>query len=201
MILIIDRQTDLNSPLVRFLEKVGYRVQVIDNIKDAVGFIEAVRPGLIIVDEMNEYMSGLGLVRQLKMQARFSEIPVLVYTHLDDPKLRETVAKLGAGQFIVKGELALVEMLERINQLYKETVSPTEPELKLVVQEESQEEVKDGVLRRWGGSRKERVERVVAESQAHMLRANALVGESRRLVSLTPLARKVGDRILGLAEG
>src|SRR5258708_3245621 len=116
VILIVDNRIDATEPPVQFLEKMGYKVQIVDSDSEAMGFIDMVRPGLILLDMMVPNMIGLQLLRAIKGEAGFADIPVIVYTTQTEPKLSATSLALGAGSFLIKGQASRMELLEQINQ-------------------------------------------------------------------------------------
>ena len=120
MILIVDDHPDSCDMLRRLVEKVGYRALSITGSREALEFIEAVRPRLVVLDVMMPEMSGFDVLRVMKARDDLATIPVIVYTAGGDPGWRDEAFALGAIDFATKGQTSLTELLERINSVYCE---------------------------------------------------------------------------------
>jgi CheY-like chemotaxis protein len=124
VILVVDDHVEGIEPQLRFLEKVGYKLQIVVSASEAMGFIEVVRPGLVMLDLMTPSLAGLQFLRVLKGRRQLTGIPVIVYTTETNLKVRESALGLGASDFLIKGDVNLTQILERTNACYQETIPP-----------------------------------------------------------------------------
>jgi len=101
-IMVIDDQPDILDIVKAILERSGYVVQVADSGMEAFSLMEEKKPDLIILDIMMPQMDGLKVLQQLKGNADYSSIPVILLTvkvqHEDVLK----GYKLGADYYITK---------------------------------------------------------------------------------------------------
>ncbi len=80
-ILIIDDDPDFVAATTVVLEARGYQVFSAKDRKDGIDKIGRVLPDLIIMDVMMEKMSdGFELAREVKSDARYKKIPILMLT-------------------------------------------------------------------------------------------------------------------------
>ncbi len=101
-IMVIDDQPDILDIVKAILERSGYVVQVADSGMEAFSLMEEKKPDLIILDIMMPQMDGWKVLKQLKGNADYSSIPVILLTvkvqHEDVLK----GYKLGADYYITK---------------------------------------------------------------------------------------------------
>ena len=84
-ILIIDDDPDITEAMTVVLEHKGYTVESAANGSIGMERIKANRPDVIILDVMmRTSQEGFELARQLKGDAEFKEIPILMLTAVKD---------------------------------------------------------------------------------------------------------------------
>lgn len=77
-------------------------------------------PDLIVLDIMlPEGMNGFDVLEELKRNQKFKKIPVIVMTNLDSEK--ETALKIGADDYIVKANISMQQLEDRIHALLGQT--------------------------------------------------------------------------------
>jgi len=198
VILVIDNQTDVTEPQFKFVEKMGYRVQFVESGPEAMGFINMVRPGLIILDMMAPNLFGLHLLRNIKGSPQLSDIPTMICTCATDPRLRETSLALGACDFLLKTDASPTGLLERINQFYRETSPPVPDPADHQSDAPPILKISPG-YQPWTHSQNRRIKWVLAESQARILRSSALLGLSRKFIPANKMDRLLSCRSDGEA--
>jgi CheY-like chemotaxis protein len=101
-ILVIDDEPALRSVLCTMLEVFGYSVIEAGSATFALSLLEEVKPDLILTDVMMPDMDGFTLIRRLRSEPTWSDIPALVIsakTTKDDRMAAETA---GANGFLAK---------------------------------------------------------------------------------------------------
>ncbi len=122
MILIIDDELRRNDPILSFLQAEGYKVLAFDNGVDCIAFIEN-KPldiDLIIVDLLLPYgeksvtyrVAGVELIKDI--QKILKNVPIIVYTNINDYKIFDSLEELGVNRILRKSDILLFEFLEAI---------------------------------------------------------------------------------------
>ncbi len=104
-------------PLRRFLEDMGAAVVVAKNGAEAMEIVQAKNPALVITDLMMPVMDGLTLLQNLKADAQYAAIPVIVITgtYANDIEMRKKAFEYRANDFITK-PLSEADCIPRIGR-------------------------------------------------------------------------------------
>ena len=90
----------------RFLEILltmdGHRVVSVEDGLEAMAYVQETRPDLIIVDVNMPYMNGIELCENLKGELAYNNIPVIVFTNMDDEVTRQLAELAQADAFVQK---------------------------------------------------------------------------------------------------
>jgi CheY-like chemotaxis protein len=78
----------------------------LDKLKDGV------RPDLIVLDLMMPEMDGFAVLEELNEE----NIPVFVFSNLRQESDRKRAKKLGAEDFLVKSDVQVSEVIDRVNE-------------------------------------------------------------------------------------
>ena len=98
-ILVVDDNED-NAEIIRqYLEIRGYPVTVAHNGDEALERFETVRPAVVLLDVMMPGRDGWELLLELKRDRGTREIPVVLCSVLDEPRL---ALSLGAAGYLHK---------------------------------------------------------------------------------------------------
>lgn len=98
----------------RKLTSAGFNLAIAFNGEEGLAAIAKERPDIILLDIMMPKMNGLDMLKIVKSDALFKDIPVIVLTNLGDRQ--EDVQKcreMGADDYLVKANVSLNEMVER----------------------------------------------------------------------------------------
>jgi two-component system, chemotaxis family, sensor kinase CheA len=75
------------------------------------------KPTLVVLDVMMPKMSGFDVLRKIKSDDRFKQIPVVLFTNLAGEKDAEKGIQLGAAMYLVKSQYSPKQILEKISSL------------------------------------------------------------------------------------
>lgn len=93
-ILLAEDQGDLRFVIDLHLEQGGFEVtQAVDG-QDALEKIDAARPDVLVTDMRMPRLDGLGLVRSLRENPRYAELPVLLLTGTPDDERATALLEL-----------------------------------------------------------------------------------------------------------
>ena len=101
------------------LERAGYQVTVAHDGAEALESIKAVKPDLVLLDLIMPKLNGFEVLKAVKSDADLKSIPVMVLSNLSQPTDEAEVKAQGAIDFIVKADISLQDLLNRISQVLK----------------------------------------------------------------------------------
>src|SRR4051812_34409279 len=96
VILIVDNNREGREALRRLLTRVGYRAESVTAGEEALDYLRAVRPHLVILDVTDPMGVGLNVLREMREDETMLSIPVVVRTNGDDSKAELEARRLGA---------------------------------------------------------------------------------------------------------
>lgn len=100
------------------LVKQGYNVEIANNGKQALKMIQQNPPDLFLLDVVMPELDGFDLCRFLKNSEKFSLIPVVLVTSLNDHESKITGLLCGADDFLSK-PVDVAELQARVHSLLK----------------------------------------------------------------------------------
>jgi len=101
-ILVVEDEEDILELLRYNLAKEGFRVTGVVSGEEAVRAARSTPPDLIILDLMLPGMDGLTVCRELKMDARTREAPIIILTAKGEEADIVTGLELGADDYVIK---------------------------------------------------------------------------------------------------
>ena len=127
-ILIVDDNRDQSQPLAALLRREGHEVDCADSAADALRHVRHRTPDLMLVDVMMPGTSGLEVLDALTDEPEFADIRFIVFSASDDPAFAAEAKRLGACDYIRKGDGWPV-IHQRIRAHLPVTPPPTEAEV------------------------------------------------------------------------
>jgi DNA-binding response OmpR family regulator len=100
------------------LSKLGFTVEEANDGVDALEKLKKFRPDLILLDNIMPRMSGWELTKNLKNDVKFMDIPIIMFSALDDVKDKLAGFELGVDDYITK-PFNFSEVLARIRTTLK----------------------------------------------------------------------------------
>jgi len=102
-ILVADDEPHIGRIIKMKLEQGPFRVSVVYDGEEALTFINNGDPvDLVLLDLMMPKLSGLDVLRQVREQDRFKNLPCIILTAGGDAKHERDALALGATQFLTK---------------------------------------------------------------------------------------------------
>lgn len=120
ILLVDDEQINLEFFDV-MLTKLGFDIKQADNGAEALEFVKRWKPDLIILDNVMPKLSGWEVTRILKTSEEyreFAEIPIIMFSAMDDVKDKVEGLELGADDYITK-PFNFSEVLARIRAVLR----------------------------------------------------------------------------------
>jgi DNA-binding response OmpR family regulator len=101
-VLVVDDEPHVVRTLTFVLKKEGYEVFSATNGEEAVNQVHELKPDLIFLDVMMPKKNGYEVCQELKSQADFNSIYIIVLSAKGQEADKEKAISLGANEFITK---------------------------------------------------------------------------------------------------
>lgn len=118
VVLVVDGDCMRQFFTVIFLQRLGYHVYSVKTAEEATMIMEITLPLVILTEIALPGMSGIDLLKQIKKDPRTRQVPVLIYTALQDPIYRKSSEDAGCAGFVTQ--------TADHNQLYEAVQKATE---------------------------------------------------------------------------
>ena len=113
-ILLVEDELPFRQIYRDALELYGYAVAQAEDGEEALSMVEQSPPDLILLDIVLPKLSGFDVLAKLKQSDKTKNIPVIVYSVLNDKKSIERAMAMGADDFTIKGETPAAEVLNKV---------------------------------------------------------------------------------------
>jgi DNA-binding response OmpR family regulator len=100
------------------LSKLGFVVEEANDGMEALEKVKKFRPDLILLDNVMPRMSGWEVTKTLKADSKYRDIPIIMFSALDDPKDKVAGFELGVDDYITK-PFNFSEVLARIKAVLR----------------------------------------------------------------------------------
>ncbi|MBI5958964.1 MAG: response regulator [Chloroflexi bacterium] len=125
-IVVVDDDHELLKLIGMLLGRIGAQPHLFLNGREAVTFLKNETPDLIILDLMLPDIDGLELLRQIRAQSRFDNIPVLILSAKADPATIGKGLGMGADAYVTKPYIANT-LIDRVRLLLSTGRQPRSP--------------------------------------------------------------------------
>ena len=113
-ILLVEDDTALAAVYKSRLELEGFEVREVNNGEDALSAAIDLRPNLILLDAMMPKISGFDVLDILRNTPETTNIRVIMLTALSQPKDKERAEALGVDDYLVKSQVVIGDVVERV---------------------------------------------------------------------------------------
>src|SRR5438477_12765745 len=83
-VLIVEDDRDLRNAMAELLQGEGYEFTLAENGREALEALRERRPSLLLIDLLMPVMDGVELIRRLRSDAAWRDLPIVVMTAADD---------------------------------------------------------------------------------------------------------------------
>ena len=116
-ILVIEDDKFLADLIAQKLKQENIEAKIVVDGQEGLQSIEEKRPDLILLDLILPGMDGFELISALKKNPKTDKIPIIILSNLSDKENIERAMKLGARDFIIKADLGLSAIIDRIKNI------------------------------------------------------------------------------------
>jgi two-component system phosphate regulon response regulator PhoB len=117
-VLLVEDEKSITTLIKYNLEKEGFKVYCSETGEDALKIIKEKTPDLVILDWMLPDTSGIDVCRQIKIDKKLKNIPVLILTAKGEPDDKIKGLEVGADDYVTK-PFNNKELLLRVKSLIK----------------------------------------------------------------------------------
>lgn len=127
-ILLVEDDKALASVYVSRLQLEGFDVKHVVNGEEALSATLTYKPDLIVLDAMMPKVSGFDVLDILRNTPETSNVRVIMLTALSQAKDKERAEKLGADDYLVKSQVVIGDVVERIKYHLGLSTAPAQPQ-------------------------------------------------------------------------
>jgi len=114
LLLLIEDNPLLTGLYRAAFEKKGFEVIFAHDGESGLTLAKARKPHLIVLDLLMPGMDGYEVLARIKNDAETAHIKVVILTIINEKGAQKKAVKLGAVDFLVKSDLTLAKIVERI---------------------------------------------------------------------------------------
>ena len=118
-ILIVEDDKFLRDLISKKLVAEDFEISSATDGTEALNVVGQEKPDLILLDIILPGINGFDVLKQLKDDARFSKIPVIILSNLSQTEDVKKGVELGAVDFLIKAHFTPTEIVEKIKQILK----------------------------------------------------------------------------------
>ncbi|MBI1834009.1 MAG: response regulator [Candidatus Andersenbacteria bacterium] len=120
-ILLVEDDSFISLFLESKLKEKGHTVTVAQDTKAAEKALKSATPDLVLLDIILPDESGFKLLERMKAAKEWSAVPVVILSNLGQETEIEEGKRLGAVEFLVKGNYSPEEIVDRVANILEQT--------------------------------------------------------------------------------
>ena len=113
-ILLVEDDVALSGVYKSRLEMEGFKVMEVNDGEKALSAAIDFKPDLILLDAMMPKISGFDVFDILRNTPATANIRIIMLTALSQPKDKERAEKLGVDDYLVKSQVVIGDVVERV---------------------------------------------------------------------------------------
>ena len=118
-ILLAEDDRFLSKALSHKLLRHGFEVLLANNGEEALSKIQSQKFDLVLLDEVMPHLNGFEVLSEIKKDERFQKLPVVIMSNFGRTSEMVKGQELGMTGYIVKSDLSLDMMVQKIEELLK----------------------------------------------------------------------------------
>jgi DNA-binding response OmpR family regulator len=113
-ILLVEDDDNLANVYVTRLQAEGFDVRRVSNGEEALSTAISYKPSLVLLDVMMPKVSGFDVLDILRNTPETANLKVIMLTALSQESDRERAKALGVDDYLVKSQVVIADVIERI---------------------------------------------------------------------------------------
>ena len=102
VILVVDDDVDLSGIIRLILTSAGFDTHVANSGQEALDWLTANRPDLVLLDLMMPDINGFTILRKMRANEPTKQLPIVVLTAKAEQETRDETRSMGADEFLTK---------------------------------------------------------------------------------------------------
>ena len=123
-ILLVDDEPACRLPLARLLQIEGYEITHAADGLEALQRLNEQKHDLILLDLLMPRLDGVGFLERMRADPRHARLPVFLVTANHDPRMLNRAKELGITEYLFKGDVPFMRILELIKRTLGEPYTP-----------------------------------------------------------------------------
>ena len=116
-VLIVEDDVYISEMYRIKFESENYKTVITSNGSEIIKMIEKEKPDIILLDIVMPVMDGFDVLKIIKSNEKFNNIPVVMLTNLSQKESIERVFELGAKGYIVKSHFTPSEVVKKVKDI------------------------------------------------------------------------------------
>lgn len=116
-ILVVEDDVQISDLMRRYISSVGYEVDVIKNGYKLFDTLDSGEYGMIFMDVLMPGQTGLELLKELKKDEKYKNIPVVMLSNVVDQVKMDEAMVCGAAEYLIKVNTDLNKVREVLERL------------------------------------------------------------------------------------
>ena len=121
-ILVVDDDAGCGRLLTALIRRLGHEAEYMPNGTRALAWLSEHPADLVLLDVMMPDMDGIEVLQRLRQDPHTSDVPVVIFSALADPQVRQQAREQGAADYWLKASLNFHDLERRL-----EAYLPHEP--------------------------------------------------------------------------
>jgi len=115
-VLVVEDSPVAREVVMKILEREGYNVVGAGNGLEALDRLHSETPDLVLLDVMMPEMDGLTLLKEMRDEPQYKELPVILLTALSDEGRMKKARELGVREYLVKTRFSYDELVDQVGK-------------------------------------------------------------------------------------
>jgi len=120
-VLLIDDDEALTTIFTAALTKEGFQVVVTHTGQEGINAASTETPNLILLDQVLPDFSGNDILKQLKLDEKTKNIPVIILSNFSQDELVKEAINQGVAEYVFKYQVEPKDVIEKIKRTLAQT--------------------------------------------------------------------------------
>lgn len=118
-ILLVEDDSFVSDIYQKKIESEGFKIITAENGVEAIKKLNELIPDLILLDIVMPYMDGMDVLKEIKANEKWKNIPVILLTNLSEKEKIEEAIGIGANDYLIKSHFTPSEVIGKVNLILK----------------------------------------------------------------------------------